>query len=482
MKKLNLSIHFIDFTRNLFTLKNLINTGFFIFGVLLLIGPAIQNGFPILHSDSGTYLLEGFNHKIPVSRPLSYCLFVKYTSRVFSIWSVIITQAIFVYWMIWLTVNTLLGKKGTAWLTFTIIAILSVTTGISYYVSQIMPDIFLSVAFLGIFVLLFRQKLPWLTLAFIGWIIWISLIVHLSNLPVITGVLTALLALLVILNKTFKVLFSSKMIFLYAVMIISWLTNPVISLYQGEGLQMSNSSNIVFFSRLLQAGAAQTFIKDKCNEDKSYYLCKYADEIDKYNRLDVFLWEDSSFLYDHPCREKTWDNCWRERNAEFGVVNSEILSYPPSRKIYLNAVWNDFLLQLRSFELTTYVSFKAGSHIDYPLKRYYASDYKSFLNSRQNCGDLVFSHQKYIIRWSIYLSLLILIGLVIKYKDYLNFRSPFFNLFLIILGGWLINGVLTASLAVVSHRFLGRFIWLLPMLVILMIYKEYSGKKSVSQD
>jgi hypothetical protein len=452
----------------------LFNIAFVVLGVLILIGPAVRNGFPILHSDSGTYLLEGFQNKIPVSRPITYCLFVRFTSYIFSLWSVIIAQAIIVYWMIWLTVNTIIGKRDIAWLPFMVVAILSATTGLAYYVSQIMPDIFLSIAIMAIFVLTQRGKLPVITLIMISLLLWISLIVHLSNLPIITAVSIALLALMVYFQKTFLKKIFRNIAVLFFVLLISWLTNPYLSYSYGEGFQMSNSGNIVFFSRLLQAGAAQQYIKDKCKEDDKYYLCKYLDEIDNYNRLDVFLWSDTSFLYDHPCKEKAWDNCWRERNKEFGIVNSAILSHPASRAIYVKAVWNDFLLQLRSFELTSYISFSAGSHIEYPMKKYYPGDYSSFTNSRQYHGSLNFPQQSLIIRWTVIFSLIIIIGLIIKNKMYFRISAPIFYLILIFLMNWLVNAALTTTFAVGSNRFLGRFIWLLPLMVITLLYREYS--------
>lgn len=456
----------------------LINTAFLVIGLILLVGPAIRNGFPILHADSGTYLLEGFGSKIPVSRPITYCLFVRFTSYIYSLWSVIIVQSIIVYWMIWLTINTILGKRDIAWLPFMAVAILSATTGISYYASQIMPDIFLSVALMAIFVLTQRGNLPVYSLVMVGLLLWISLIVHLSNLPIITCVSIALLALMIYFRKTFLKKTFKNIAVLFSVLLISWLTNPFFSYSYGEGFQMSNSSNIVFFSRLLQAGAAQQYIKDKCKEDDQYYLCKYLDEIDNYNRLDVFLWSDTSLLYDHPCNEKSWDACWRERNKEFGLVNSAILSHPASRAIFLKAVWNDFLLQLRSFELTSYVSFSAGSHIEYPMKTYFARDYPSFVNSLQYSGTLNFPEQSRIIRWTIILSLIIIIVLIIKNRMYFSISQPIFYLILILLMSWLINSALTTTFAVGSNRFLGRFIWLLPLIVIILVYREYSLRKN----
>jgi hypothetical protein len=66
---------------------------------------------------------------------------------------------------------------------------------------------------------------------------------------------------------------------------------------------------------------------------------------------------------------------------------------------------------------------------------------------------------------------------VIRRRDYLNIHSPFFLFMLMIVFSWLVNGALTAMLAIVSNRFLGRFIWLVPLLLIIMFYREYSLQK-----
>jgi hypothetical protein len=461
------------------TLRIIINTSFVIIGVLLLIRPALENGFPLLHHDSGAYLLEGYSAQIPVSRPITYCLFVRFVSRIFSLWTVIIVQALMTYWIIWMAVNTLVKKQTIAWLTFISIAVLSIATGISYYVSQIMPDIFMPIALIGIFVMLVRERIPWHTLILLALIIWISLIVHLSNLPVITAVFFVLFAFLLLIKKSYRMAYSRNMITVVVVLVLSWVTNPALSAGYGEGFRISNSSGIVFFSRLLQAGAAQQYIHDKCDEDPQFYLCQQRDVIDSYDRFDVFLWEDYSFLYKHPCSEKSWDACWRDRNEEFSAVNKEILAHPPALRIYINTVVNDFFLQLKTFQLQSYVRFNTESHINYPLKMHYKNDYKPFQLSKQFQTTLVFGQQNTLIRYTTYISLVLLAGLIIANRKFVYFHSPFFLLLLAFILSWLANAGLTALLAVVADRFLGRFIWLLPFLVIIMIYQLYNERKVV---
>jgi hypothetical protein len=462
-------------------LRIIINTSFLIIGVLLLIKPALENGFPLLHHDSGAYLLEGYKFRIPVSRPITYCLFVRYVSQIYSLWVVVIAQALMTYWIIWMAVNTLVKKQKIAWLTFISVAVLSTITGISYYVSQIMPDIFMPLALIGIFVMLVREKIPWHTLILLSLIIWLSLIVHLSNLPVLTAVFIVLLTFSMWIKKTFRIAYSRKVITILVVLVISWITNPALSSVYGEGFRISNSSGIVFFSRLLQAGAAQKYIHDKCDAEPEYYLCQQRDVIDSYNSLEIFLWDtQNSFLYKHPCIEKGWDVCWRERNEEFSTVNQAILAHPPALRIYINTVFKDFFLQLKTFQLQTYVSFNTDSHMNYPLKAYYENDYLTFQLSRQFHTTLVFGQQNTIIRYTTYISLLFLTGLIIAKRKSFQFNSPFFLLLLAFFLSWLANAGLTSLFAVVANRFLGRFIWLLPFLVIILIYQYYNERENAN--
>src|SRR5207247_6774608 len=53
-----------------------------------------HNGYPVLFSDSGTYIHSGFDGFVPWDRPIAYGLFIKYVSLQKSLWLVVYFQAL----------------------------------------------------------------------------------------------------------------------------------------------------------------------------------------------------------------------------------------------------------------------------------------------------------------------------------------------------------------------------------------------------
>ncbi|MFK8101257.1 MAG: hypothetical protein AB8G15_01985, partial [Saprospiraceae bacterium] len=55
-------------------------------GTIILLFVAFYNGYPLVYSDTGTYIQSGFELFVPVDRPLTYGLFLRYTSLGISPW------------------------------------------------------------------------------------------------------------------------------------------------------------------------------------------------------------------------------------------------------------------------------------------------------------------------------------------------------------------------------------------------------------
>lgn len=440
----------------------------------MLVMPALENGFPILHSDSGYYLLVGYLDKIPVSRPITYCLFVRFSSFQYSIWSTIIIQAAITTWLILKVLKIYFPLEHVASYGFITISILSLTTGLSHYVSQIMPDIFLPLALLGFFVILLSEKISKLELFLVSLLTLLSGIMHMSNLPVLTGTLLTAALLTFIVRKSYKVFISGKSLLAIIILLLSWITIPTINYAYHDGFRFSNSSSIVFFSRLLESGAAQTYIMDKCETDTTLKICKFKDEIIQYEHFDQFLWNDDSFLYDdETCKKVAWDDCWKLRNEEFGRLNHEILGYEKSKKQFIAAVISDFFEQIGSFRLKFFTSFKEGSHIDIPIKKYFPHDRKAFLSANQYSGTLKFDYLSDIQFILVIASLLILILFLFFTHSDRNIKMKLLSLLLFSIISIFVSSFITAVFAVVSGRFTGRLIWLIPFLVIISAYKIY---------
>ena len=67
-------------------------------GAIVLCVPALQNNYPFLYPDTGTYLVCAFNNEVSEMRPLTYGLFMRHASLMESLWLVIFIQALIVSW------------------------------------------------------------------------------------------------------------------------------------------------------------------------------------------------------------------------------------------------------------------------------------------------------------------------------------------------------------------------------------------------
>ena len=63
-----------------------------LFGTFILLAVALFNGYPLVYSDSGTYIKSGIEGFVPPDRPIIYGLFIAFFSFEYSLWLVILAQ------------------------------------------------------------------------------------------------------------------------------------------------------------------------------------------------------------------------------------------------------------------------------------------------------------------------------------------------------------------------------------------------------
>ncbi len=78
------------------TTKKYLTVYLIIFGALLLCFRAFQNHYPLLYSDTGTYIRSGFLGTVPLDRPIIYGLFLRHISLSVTPWLVIFTQGLLI--------------------------------------------------------------------------------------------------------------------------------------------------------------------------------------------------------------------------------------------------------------------------------------------------------------------------------------------------------------------------------------------------
>jgi hypothetical protein len=164
-------------------------------GATLLLWPAAINGYPLVFSDTGTYLSQAINHYLGWDRPAFYSLFMLPLHLTLTTWPVIVVQALLAAHTLHLLRRALLPALSVWWLV-PLLGTLSAASALPWLASQLMPDLFTGLLVLALGLLLFaraslsRREQLWLTglAAFM-------IATHQSHLPLILLLIPALLPL-----------------------------------------------------------------------------------------------------------------------------------------------------------------------------------------------------------------------------------------------------------------------------------------------
>ena len=112
-----------------------------VLGVPLLLWPAILNGYPIVFSDTGTYLSQAIHRYVGWDRPVFYSLFMYALHLTLSTWPVVIAQAAIAVWVLDRTRAVFFPAVPRAWLWW-VLLMLSLATGMPWLAARLMPDLF----------------------------------------------------------------------------------------------------------------------------------------------------------------------------------------------------------------------------------------------------------------------------------------------------------------------------------------------------
>ncbi len=120
-----------------------------------LLWPALWNGYPLLFSDSGTYVSQVVERHLGWDRPPFYALAVMLVSLRFSLWPVVLAQGLLTGWILHLLRRMLWPEIG-AWSLPVLAAVLSLVTALPWVTAEIMPDFLTALMAAALWLLLVR--------------------------------------------------------------------------------------------------------------------------------------------------------------------------------------------------------------------------------------------------------------------------------------------------------------------------------------
>ena len=416
-------------------------------GALSLCLPAFINGAPLLFPDTLTYLLDGSSlvrFSWPSNeRPVFYGLTIWFLHWERTVWPVVLAQGLVVAHLVWLTLRAAVGKpRGVPYLA--IIAVLTVFTALSWYVSHLMPDVFSSVLILVLFLLGFcRDRLARGETIYLFLLATVSICFHLSNLA-IAGALAAAGLVAWLAVRTWRP--GIRLGTLAGPLFLALAAYFSFSLVVYRQITLTPKSPPFFLARLIADGPGRAYLEASCPQH-SWAICRYLDRL--HGDENQIIWAGLSQVRQTP-------DFWAIHDQEKEIVAGTVRMFP----------WQ-VARDLLSGTARQLIQIQSASDFDDNAARTLAAHYSyagpGYPHSLQGEGRLT---EAALLPVNILHGIVVVISIGACGPLLLACRRRHLSrpivLLTIIVIGLLANAFITGGLSSVQGRYQGRVIWLLP--------------------
>jgi hypothetical protein len=252
--------------------------------IVVLLAPAIWNGFALLEYDTGGYLARWFEGYLVPSRPGAYGLLLAAAVR-FQFWPVLIAQAGATIWILALLMREL-GVRDRPLVLAGLVSLLAVVTTLPWLASILLTDIFAGLAVLAIYLLLFGENVSiperWALRAFVAF----AAASHSATLALVAILVCVVVALPRGIISPARVRDAAVTLLLAVMTTLG--ANAVIS----GRLQFTPGGYGIVFGRMLEDGIVSRYLDDHCPE-ANLKLCPFRTELPP--TADEFLWDNGVF-------------------------------------------------------------------------------------------------------------------------------------------------------------------------------------------
>lgn len=258
---------------------------------LLLLSPALWNGYPLVYYDSEDYVEISFTWQPIIYRIMTYGAFVAVARPFDTLWVVVWVQALMMAWVLREAVWAWVGR-WRAQVYVALGVVLALFTGLPWVVSQVMADMFAGMAILGIAVLAFGDALPrWRRLLLVP-IIAIGISVHMSHVAVAIGLALVLTALWLAARWSLRMPRPRLALVIVAVALGVGIV-PAVHLAATGRAFFTESGQVLQLALFVQDGLAKKYLDEVCPQGAPFKLCAHKEELPW--TADEFLWGESPF-------------------------------------------------------------------------------------------------------------------------------------------------------------------------------------------
>jgi hypothetical protein len=429
---------------------------------LVMSWPTVYNGYPLLYPDSMSYLRQG----APVARALFLHRFAGYyggRSLIYSVgilpfhwnvtaWPVVIFNALLTAYVLWLVVRSFQPERtSTAYVA--LVALLSVFTGLGWFVGWIMPDIFGPVLYLAIYLIVFApETLSRAERRAVVLIAWWSLTSHITHLMLAAGLCVLFVALLAVRRQlTRRTLRPVGTVALIA--FCGAAAQMALHTYLYGEPSLNGQRPPFVMARMIADGPGRWYLRRHC-PTLHVEICRHSRDLP--DNVDDFLWSARSIWQRASLTQQE-----RIRKEETRIVLGTLRAYPRA-ELVVSA--GHFWRQLHAFGLYDY---DPNRWILAMVDTVLPGARPRYLATRQAQQTLHEDFFTSVQDWTVALSLLVIAcwGLFLRQQ-----WSPRVIALATIIGFVVVvNAAVTGVLANVEDRYQARVIWLVPLLAAVLV-------------
>ena len=419
-------------------------------GAVMLCWPAFRNGFPLVFSDTGTYIdaFKGTFESLfqpSQDRPNWYSGLIAFFSVRHNLWGVVLAQGWIGAWLIWEMVRSA-GVRRPLITTLIICALAAIATPLPWLVSTLMPDVWLAFGFLATAAFcISRTSLP-TSILLVG-TVFVTCLVGTSHSVILTGTLCAL-----ILSRIFMRFEVRR-----PLVMISACVAAVLVLSAGNWSRFGHfkpveGSQIFLFARFVQNGDLDRILPQYCKHRPSHPVCRHQKQVLKMHLGKYIVWSPLSNAIDG----------WKDKHGDLAALN-HMVERKKATSLVTRSAWNSLRLfamqsghEARDFYRGPYPAWSFPSKI---LRKRYPRAMGPYLSARQQSEsmDSTFTSIWLALCWLgalgslAYAAAILLRGWLLKRE-----RPPAMILAVIILAASIVNAVVSASLSGVVLRYEAR--------------------------
>ena len=430
----------------------------------LIMVPAFINGFPLVYSDTGTYLRSAFQGFIPGDRPYWYGVFIRLTSLSGrTLWGVVLAQSLLCALYVLRFGDALLPSLRGRITTGASVVLLSATTGLGWYACQLMPDLFTAVGALAVFLLLCGDA-RWWSRVLDTLVIVVACWVHSSHLVILPMIG---LVLMVATRRSDPPLRRARTVWLMVSILSSWAGLAAANRAVDDEWYISRGGHAFLMGRSIDTGVLRPWLEEHCPAEH-YGICAYIDSLPTSSK--AFLWGANSPL--------AKQGGWEATRGEYGRIVLGTFTEPRFLLMQLRGSLASTARQLSVWDITSELESTWYRTSDSPPYQMIAAtmphELASYRASLQNGGKGELS-----LRWPDRAHRLILLASLV-FGSVLFFRERrtkgpvsdrvilVFAVATIIIDAWV-----CATLSAVETRYLARAVWILPFTVTVVAARAF---------